>query len=41
MEGRARTFLWLAVGGALAIVFNGFVASLLNKVLSPIGLQYT
>lgn len=36
-----RTFLALSVGAALALVLNKTIASLLNTVLSPLGLQYS
>jgi hypothetical protein len=37
---RGKTFLYLAIGAAVALVFNGMIAGILNKVLSPIGLTY-
>lgn len=40
MEGRTRTFVLLLVGGSLALLANGIVANLMNKVLGPLGITY-
>jgi hypothetical protein len=39
-EQMHRTFMAIAVGATLALVFNKTIAGLLNTVLSPLGLTY-
>jgi hypothetical protein len=35
-----KTFLAVALGATLALVFNKTIAGLVNTVLSPLGLTY-
>lgn len=35
-----RELIWLSVGAGLALALNKTIASILNTVLSPIGLTY-
>jgi hypothetical protein len=35
-----RTILALGIGAGLALIFNNAIASILNTILSPLGLTY-